>query len=773
MADNNVTIKLEVDDKATPALKDFASKLSQFATSARTAFGLVAVAGAAAGAAVVTGLAAMTKAAINTADEMGMTAQKVGLSVDVFSALAYAAKMNDVPLDGLKTGLNQLNKSLIETENGGSAVATAFKYLGISSKDASGKLKASDQILNEVANAFATMPDGASKSAVAMEIFGKAGADLIPMLNAGADGIKTLTDEAKSLGVVITQDLADAANQFNDNLDKIGSMSQGVGMVIAKELLPVLNNFVVGLSDMIAKSDGVQQFGQGMAQIFKFIVKAGASVIFTIQTIGKVIGALAAAGAAILSGNFGQVGTIFSLLKEDINSSAGATREFITKLDDLNVTTAKTTDETKKATKAWKDYKGVVKPDASVAAQKKAYDELLIQIQREIDGVKQLTFAEQIQFEMAKGKYQFLTPAQKAHVSELLKEADAKRLILAVDKQLKDSADNVAKARVDAVASANLELQNSTTYLDLLKTAGKDAADAWMSAQNAIAPLAAQRTLLEDLRDKAAAANDTQGVTRYQAAIDALNLVIQQTAVELQGVAGATVNVKNETAAWSDYVGKTRDELDKLNSSAALLEQWFAAGKISALEFKNAMEQINTTKFTLLKTELSTLQQMTLTVATGMQSDMSTFFFDAMQGKMTDLAGSFKKTIDRMVADLLASQLTDYLFGGVVKSAGGARGGGALSGLMSSVFGGFRENGGPVKAGVPYIVGERQPEVFIPSSSGTIAPSISSAIAGGGANTAVSFNITAMDSQDVMRSMEKIKRPLADLIAGTNRAYNK
>lgn len=778
--DNSIAISLKVIDEATPELKKLVSTIDSSASTIKSKLNTLGTVMAAVGAAVVGGFAAIAKSAINTADEMGMTAQKVGMSVESFSALAYAAKMSDVPLEGLKTGINQLNKSLIESQNDTSEAANAFKYLGISTKDSFGKLKSSEAIINEMANAFANLPDGASKSAVAMELLGKAGTDMIPLLNSGAEGIKELTDEAQRFGIVVTEELSAAANEFNDNLDKIGSITSGVGMVIAKEMLPVLNNFVNGLGEMIAKSDGVQQFGQGVAHVFKFIVKAGAGVVFTIQSIGKVIGALAAAAVAIFSGNFGQVGVIFSSLKDDIKSSAVATGEFMTKMDAAPAPVAKLTTEIKKATTAHKEYNRVVKDrkdktDGVAARQAKEYADLLMQIQREIDGVKQLTFAEQIRYEMEKGRYTFLKTEQKAHVEKLLQEAEAKRMILEVDKQLKDSAENIAKARKDVEVAAAQELQDSTQYLDLLKTQGKDAADAWLQVQQAIAPLIAQRTLLEDLRDKAAAANDTQAVTRYQDAIITLNGVIDQTATKLQGVTNSTTTIKNETAAWNEYIGKTREEVAKLDSAAQMLQVWFREGKISAEEFKNAMEEINTQKFTALKTELTDLQKMTNTAAQGMQNDMSTFFFDAMNGKMNDLGTMFKHTLDRMVADLLASQLTDYLFGGAVKSAGGARSGGVLSGLFATVFGGMgrRERGGPVSAGIPYIVGEKRPEVFIPNTSGTIAPSISSAIAGGGAGTAVTFNITAMDSQDVMRSMEKIKRPLADLISGTKRAYNK
>lgn len=51
----------------------------------------------------------------------------------------------------------------------------------------------------------------------------------------------------------------------------------------------------------------------------------------------------------------------------------------------------------------------------------------------------------------------------------------------------------------------------------------------------------------------------------------------------------------------------------------------------------------------------------------------------------------------------------------------------------------FREKGGPVKAGHPYIVGEKRPELFIPDRSGTILPD-TSALNGGGGSTSTVYN---------------------------------
>ena len=80
--------------------------------------------------------------------------------------------------------------------------SAAFKALGISVQDANKNLKSSDQVLLEVANAFSKFEDGTTKTALAIAIFGRAGADLIPLLNQGADGIRKMQEQAQRLGLV-------------------------------------------------------------------------------------------------------------------------------------------------------------------------------------------------------------------------------------------------------------------------------------------------------------------------------------------------------------------------------------------------------------------------------------------------------------------------------------------------------------------------------------------------------------------------------------------
>jgi phage-related minor tail protein len=119
-----------------------------------------------------------------------------------------------------------------------------------------------------------------------------------------------------------------------------------------------------------------------------------------------------------------------------------------------------------------------------------------------------------------------------------------------------------------------------------------------------------------------------------------------------------------------------------------------------------------------------------------MQSAMSDLFFDAMQGKLGDLATSFKRTIDRMVSELIASQLLNFLTGDFGRT-------GELGGIVGDLFGGIvgRYTGGPVTQNSPYLVGERGPELFVPSTSGRVIDANTTRSMGGGVTVQNNFTI--------------------------------
>jgi len=199
------------------------------------ATGMLAVTGAAAGA------GAMVAKVANHADNLGKSAQSIGVPIDELARLTHSAEMSGSSFAGLSTGVRKFSQSIGDVLAGGaSASAVAFKDLGIQVTDSSGKLKSTETLIGDVAEAFAGMENGARKTDTAMALFGKSGTELIPMLNTGRAGIKAMGDEAESLGLVISENTFKAAEAFNDNMARMGKAATGMGNTMVAGILPSL-----------------------------------------------------------------------------------------------------------------------------------------------------------------------------------------------------------------------------------------------------------------------------------------------------------------------------------------------------------------------------------------------------------------------------------------------------------------------------------------------------------------------------------------------------
>jgi hypothetical protein len=277
-------------------------------TAGRVSGGLKGLAGAAGGLsgalgslvplATGAGLAAMAKGAIDAADNMNDLSQKTGVSVESLSKFQQAANASGTSIEGVGGAMIKLNRNLA---TGNAGAAKALTDLGISATDASGRLKSTDAIMLEVADKFAKMEDGANKSAAAQALFGKSGADLIPLLNGGRKSIEDLS-------ATMTGDFAKGADSLNDKLAMLQGKLLQVGVQIGTALMPALNvisDVVLNLANAFAAMPGPLQaiIGSVVALTAAFVVLAPAiSAVISIAGVlaGLKIGATIAGWAAVI-----------------------------------------------------------------------------------------------------------------------------------------------------------------------------------------------------------------------------------------------------------------------------------------------------------------------------------------------------------------------------------------------------------------------------------------------------------------------------------------
>ncbi len=277
-------------------------------------------------------LAGFVKHGAEVADQMGKMAQSAGVPVEAMSKLAYAASFSEISTEELGASMTKLSKNMKEATLGGNDQAAVFKALGISVKDSSGHLKTVDVMMAELSNKFAGMQDGTAKSALAMEVFGKSGANMIPLLNGGAEGLKRLGEEAAASGNVITEQAAASAEVFNDSLTRMEKSSEGLAIQLAAQLTPAMGAISTSFSDGVTTAGALQTAVKALAFVFKVVVEVASDVALTLKFIAMSVIALFQAQGHAMKGEFDKAGEDMRRLGLHIKWASEDAAEFSKKL---------------------------------------------------------------------------------------------------------------------------------------------------------------------------------------------------------------------------------------------------------------------------------------------------------------------------------------------------------------------------------------------------------------------------------------------------------
>lgn len=227
---NEVLIKLVADSAALVAgLNKGQDALTRFDSGvAKVRGGLVMLAGALG----LGSLASMAKSAIDAADGLHDLSQRTGAAVEDLSAMRLVADQNGTSLETVAKAFKKLATNQMEASSGSKEQARMFSALGISGNSAL-------ESMIKVADTFAKMPDGIAKTDLVTRLFGKAGEELIPVLNQGSAALREQIEWAKKHGATGT-DAAKRADQFNDSLAKL---KFSVGALTMALVGPVVNAF--------------------------------------------------------------------------------------------------------------------------------------------------------------------------------------------------------------------------------------------------------------------------------------------------------------------------------------------------------------------------------------------------------------------------------------------------------------------------------------------------------------------------------------------------
>lgn len=273
--------------------------LDGFAQSAETAGRVIKTAFVAA----TTGMFAnMVKESVDAADRMGKLSQRLGASTEALSELQHVADLSGVSFNTMTMGLQRMTRRVSEAANGTGEAKKALEELGMSAQSLN--QLAPEKQFEVIADALAGVSNEGDRVRLAMKFFDSEGVALVQTMGDGAEGIRKMREEARRLGLTLSQEGADAAAAFNDEVTRAQATLNGLAKEIAINSVTAFNTLTEAFG---AVGDQAADSAPDLSGIQDIIKGAGAAAFVafnTVQALSEGIVSLGFAVAEVLSGNF-------------------------------------------------------------------------------------------------------------------------------------------------------------------------------------------------------------------------------------------------------------------------------------------------------------------------------------------------------------------------------------------------------------------------------------------------------------------------------------
>lgn len=280
-------------DQLGKDLKDSKSSVKQWAsdiTSLGAGFSAL-------GAAITAPFALAAKSFADQGSLLDDISQRTGVSVEALGGLKYAAELTGTGIEDLTAGLRKMAQTVDGARNGQTTAIDTLTRLGLTV----GQLKGlkPEEIFSVMADRIGRIPDPIERSAVAMDVFGKSGGNLIPLMSLGSSGIAQLRKEAEQLGLVMSGEDVKAAAEFGDSIDRTWAAVRGFAITIGGALAPALQ---AGADLFVAVSKPVRDFITDNKELVIAVALTGAGILATgaaLTGLGLTLTLLTTAGAGL------------------------------------------------------------------------------------------------------------------------------------------------------------------------------------------------------------------------------------------------------------------------------------------------------------------------------------------------------------------------------------------------------------------------------------------------------------------------------------------
>lgn len=237
----------QASGEVTSAANETADKTEKSSGRMKAALGVAAGAFVALGAAAIAGAGALTAATISAgqyADDILVAAQVTNQSTDTLQVFKYGAEQLDVSFETMQGSLAKLSRSMAGAGDASSGAGAAFARLGVATTNSDGSLRDANDVYWEAMDALGQMSNETERTAVSMELFGRSGAELAPLMEKGSAGFAELAAQAEAAGAIMSGPALAALGAFDDKMQQLTSTTDATKNAIGLTLLPILDTLV-------------------------------------------------------------------------------------------------------------------------------------------------------------------------------------------------------------------------------------------------------------------------------------------------------------------------------------------------------------------------------------------------------------------------------------------------------------------------------------------------------------------------------------------------
>lgn len=731
-----------------------------------------------AAAAAATGMALLVVRSINAADNLNDLAKIQGVAATTLGGIGFAAEQAGGNLETASAAIGKLNKSVAAAAAGNKEAAETFALIGVKIKDIAGNTRPVEEVLVDLADKFQTFEDSPERAALAIKLFGRTGADLIPLLLEGGDALRTNIGYYKQYSGV-TEDLIKQSDAFNDSLARVKLLTSSVGNALAIELLPSLRSVTDELVKFSENGTAAESIAKGLATVLRLGASAAVLLGATFNSLGKSIAASAVIMGELFSGNINNAMALASDRAAEINGEFRKTVDLLAAINDTTPPAARGAANQSDAETARLRRSGtpagtrraprITDGGAASAAAAEFKKGLDLQIRtinnfanqqrdayefanRYVEGVYDAGLITQRAYfdEQRRIRAEALAAAVEAIDQEIALQEKASQKLTGTDRldaegKVKDAiarrADAVRKFGQDEILSN----QRNAASLDALRQRYDDLRATILDMQGNTGGAAQMRIdsqVESAARTVGAAGGDSSLVTEYKKQLEGVE-ALRQAQESYSRLLEQSRNAEESIALNAQAAGTAElDVLRAVRSSrmASLVQLEALAAK--ARELATVLGTPAAVEFadnlTLALKRATVEVDPLLTKLKELSTDLGTSLAEGLAGGVTqgknlrEVLNGIGSDIARVVTNQVFTKPLGNFLSKTIEGSLSGGGGGFLGGIGSAIgkFLGFADGGRP-PVGVPSFIGERGKELWVPDQPGTIVPNHALSALGG------------------------------------------